>query len=704
MLLERLRARTGVIVFGIMGGLMAAYLVWLVVRAPQSLQLGVINGWVGTAFRLAAGLVCLIGGLRRRPGSYVPLVFGLALIFTAIGNTILTVYSLHGPPPPPPTAADFFGLGFVVLCFAGIGLMAHEDRERLSPRELLDGGIAALGAGAVCAAFVFAHIPRQVGESRLGSAFQLAYPIGFVVLVLIVVGAATVASKRSPVAWVALTAAFALLALGSALGAAVGMTVPTRILTTIQWPAATLLIAASVWADPGAPDPLAARKGIVVWIPALAGGAAIAVLVAATFMRVDHAATALAAAALVLVMLRGISELRQEIAARERTEVSLRASEAGYRRVADEQAALRRVATLVARGARPSEVFAAATDEVGRVLGTDIAWLRRYLPGPAAASIAAFAAGERLPPEEPRPLGGHNIATLVHKTGRPARVQGSDWLLHDGKGQVLPITSGVGVPVVVAGSLWGAMAVASSTEAPLPPDTEARLAAFTELIATAIANAEAHDELSASRARVVASADETRRRIERDLHDGAQQHFVSLALQLRAVQASMPPDQAKLADELGRVATGLKDALADLRELSRGIHPAILAEAGLGPALQALARRSRAPVGLDVRIEDRLPERVEVTAYYIVSEALTNAAKHANATVVHIDVDATHSAVRLAVRDDGVGGADPARGSGLLGLYDRVEAAGGTITIHSPIGEGTELLVELPLRPVPAPD
>ena len=281
-------------------------------------------------------------------------MFGLALIFTATGDTILTVYSLHGPPPPPPTAADFFGLGFIVLCFAGIGLMAHEDRERLSPRELLDGGIAALGAGAVCAAFVFAHIPRQVGETRLGSAFQLAYPIGFVVLVLIVVGAATVASKRSPVAWVALTAAFALLALGSALGAAVGFTVPIRILTTIQWPAATLLIAASVWADPGVPDPLAARKGIVVWIPALAGGAAIAVLVAATFTRVDHAATALAAAALVLVMLRGISELRQEIAARERTEKSLRASEAGYRRVADEQAALRRVATLVAgeRGRR----------------------------------------------------------------------------------------------------------------------------------------------------------------------------------------------------------------------------------------------------------------------------------------------------------------------------------------------------------------
>ena len=705
MVLERLRARPGVIVFGVMGGLIAVYLLWLVVRGTQALQLGVLNGWVGTAFRLAAGVVCVIGGLRRRPGSYVPLVFGLALIFTAIGNTILTLYSLHGPPPPPPTAADFFGLGFIVLCFVGIGLMAREDRERLSPRGLLDGGIAALGAGAVCAAFVLAHVHRQVGESRLGSASELAFAIGFVVLVLIVVGAAAVASERSPVAWVALTAAFALLALGSALGAALGMTLPIRILTTIQWPAATLLIAAAVWADPGVPDPLAARKGVVVWIPALACGAAIAVLVAATFRRVDPAAIALAAAALVLVMLRGISELRQEIAARERTEVSLRASEAGYRRVADEQAALRRVATLVAGGARPSEVFAAVTDEVGRVLGTDVTWLRHYVPGPAAATIAAFAAGQQLPPQKTRPLGGHNIATLVHQTGRPTRVEGSDWLLHDSRGQVLPITSGVGVPVVVEGSLWGAMAVASSiTEAPLPPDTEARLAAFTELVAMAIANAQAHDELSASRARVVASADETRRRIERDLHDGAQQRFVSLALKLRAAQASLPPDQAKLADELDRVATGLSDALDDLREFSRGIHPAILVEAGLARALRALARRSPVPVELDVRIEDPLPERVEVTAYYIVSEALTNAAKHANATVVHVDVHATHSAVRLAVRDDGAGGADPARGSGLLGLRDRVEAAGGTITIHSPVGEGTELLAEIPLQPVPAPD
>ena len=233
----------------------------------------------------------------------------------------------------------------------------------------------------------------------------------------------------------------------------------------------------------------------------------------------------------------------------------------------------------------------------------------------------------------------------------------------------------------------------------MPPDVELELADFTELVATAIANAQARAELMASRSRLVASADETRRKIERDLHDGAQQQFVSVAMQLRTVQASVPPDQAKLVHEIDRVVARLSSALDDLREFSRGIHPAILEEAGLGAALRTLAHRSSVPVGLEMRIENRLPERVEVTAYYIVSEALTNAAKHANATMAHVDVDVdvTHTAVRLAVRDDGVGGADPARGSGLLGICDRVEAAGGTIAIRSPVGEGTELLAELPL-------
>jgi signal transduction histidine kinase len=697
--------RTGAIVFGVMGGLVAAYLVWLLVRGPQIPNSGWINGWVLDAFFLATGVVCVIGGLRRRPGSYVPLVFASALICWGLSSTVLTVYALHGPPPPPPTLADPLGFGFIGLCFVGIGLLAREDREWLSPRVLLDGGIAALGAGAVCAAFLLAHLPKEEGQSALGFAIELAYPISFLVLVLVVVGAATVASQRSRRAWAALTAGFALLVAPSVLHAVTGSfrSDAFKIVFLVAWPAATLLLAASMWVDPGVPDPLAARKGIVVWIPALACAAAIAVLLAGTLTPINRAATALATGALFLVMLRGISELRREITARERTEVSLRASEAGYHRVADEQAALRRVATLVARGARPSEVFAAATDEVGRVLNTDVTLLRRYLPGPAAASVAGFAAGQPLSHEEPRPLGGHNITTMVYETGRTARVNDSDWLLHGPDGRVIPMTSGVGAPVVVEGSLWGVMAVGSSSE-PLPPSTEARLDAFTELIATAIANAQAHDELSASRSRVVASADETRRRIERDLHDGAQQQFVSIALQLRSIQASVPSEQVKLAEELDRVCGELSEALHRLQEFARGIHPAILTQAGLGPALRALARRSPVPVRLDVRTTDRVPEKVEATAYYIVSEALTNAAKHANATMVHVGVDTTDGVVRLAVRDEGAGGADPARGSGLLGLRDRVHAAGGTITVHSPIGEGTELLAELPLRPALASD
>jgi signal transduction histidine kinase len=686
-----------VVVFGVMGALLAFYLAWLVVRAPQSLQSGWINGWVGTAFRLAAAVICVIGGLRRRPGSDVALVFGLALIFTAIGNTILTLYSLHGPPPPPPTAADFFGLGFIVLCFVGIRLMAREDRERLSPRALLDGGIVALGAGAVCAAFVLAHVPRQAGESTLGSAFQLAYPIGFVVLVLIVVGAAAVASQRSRAAWVALTAAFALLALGSALGAAAGQTDPVRVLTQIQWPLATLLVAASMWADPGVPDPQAPRRGTVVWLPAVASGAAIATLLTATVRRVDHAATALAAAALVLVMVRAYSELRHETWARVRTEESLWASEAEYRRVADEQAALRRVATLVARGAPPSEVFATATEEVGRLLGADVTWLRRYLPGPAAAPVAAFAAGKSLPLDDPRPLGGNNIATLVFKTGQPARVQGSDWLLHDWDGELLPITSGAGAPVVVEGSLWGVMAVASSTGGSLPPGTEGRLADFTDLIATAIANVEAHDQLTASRARIVAAADAARQRIERDLHDAAQQQVVSLALKLRAAQAELPPgDLADKFDDFIARATAILD---EIREIARGIHPAALERGGLDLALKMLARRSLVPVRLDVEIDRRLPEQVEFAAYYCVAEALTNAAKHADATVIEVTAEADKETLRVTVRDDGKGGANLRGGTGLLGITDRVEATGGRVSLDSRAGAGTTVTITLPYCP-----
>jgi signal transduction histidine kinase len=244
------------------------------------------------------------------------------------------------------------------------------------------------------------------------------------------------------------------------------------------------------------------------------------------------------------------------------------------------------------------------------------------------------------------------------------------------------------------------MGVASSGEHPLPADTEARLASFTELLATAIANAESRAELNASRVRIVAAGDKMRRRIERDLHDGAQQQLVSLMLELRKAEATQTCGECHQREYLVRTGQVLADVLDGLQEISRGIHPAILSKGGLGPALKALSRRSAVPVELVVRAESRLPGFVEVAAYYVASEALTNAAKHASASVVAIELDAQEAMLQLEVRDDGVGGADPSMGSGLVGLADRIQALGGRFEVISPVGKGTTILIMVPVESV----
>jgi signal transduction histidine kinase len=294
------------------------------------------------------------------------------------------------------------------------------------------------------------------------------------------------------------------------------------------------------------------------------------------------------------------------------------------------------------------------------------------------------------------PLHPSMVTALVRRTGQPARTDTypTSSPLAD-EARRLGVRSTVGCPITVEGRLWGLIGVSSSRPEPLPAYTEARLTGFAELAATAIANAEARAELTASRARIVATTDQARRRIERDLHDGAQQRLVSVALRLRTAAAAIPPEE-EVQQELAGIGSELDDVLADLRELSRGIHPAILSEGGLGPALRTLARRSSVPVELQVGTKGRLPERIEVAAYYVVAEALANVAKHAGASVVQVDVDADDGLLRLAIRDDGVGGADPARGSGLVGLKDRVETTGGTLRVESRRGQGTRLLVELP--------
>jgi predicted ATPase/signal transduction histidine kinase len=369
--------------------------------------------------------------------------------------------------------------------------------------------------------------------------------------------------------------------------------------------------------------------------------------------------------------------------------------------VAQEQAALRRVATLVARAASPQQVFAAVAEEAGRLLGADVTGMSRYDPDGTAAAVGGW---NRAGDDRPFPigtsvrLGGRNVLTLVSQTGRPARLDH----VADASGEPAAAArargfgSVVGAPISVEGRLWGAMMVISKSDQPLPAATEARLTAFTELVATAIANAQVKTEVTASRARIVAAADETRRRIERDLHDGVQQRLVTQSLLLANIRERVPADVRADVDE---VRDDLAATRQELRDLCQGVHPAVLLEVGLVAAIRTLARRSPLPVRVHARVGARLPGSCAVTAYYVAAEAFTNAAKHAHASAVDILIEADDGTLTVQVSDDGDGGADASRGSGLTGLRDRVEAVGGSMSLDSAAGAGTVLTARLPVDP-----
>jgi signal transduction histidine kinase/putative methionine-R-sulfoxide reductase with GAF domain len=374
-------------------------------------------------------------------------------------------------------------------------------------------------------------------------------------------------------------------------------------------------------------------------------------------------------------------------------------------RLAGGQAALRRVATLVARGAETGEVFAAVAREVSQVMHLPVAAVQRYEDDGTTTVTAAWS--DRPHPFQPGtrwPYHASGLAAQVRQTGRAGRVE--DYSRRRGAfaalARELGLHSVAGAPIIVDGAVWGLVTIAS-TDGPLPDRTEDRLAEFTGLVGTAIANTQSRTELSASRARIVAAADETRRRLERDLHDGIQQRLVSLALKARTIETMTPRPADEVQGELSLLADGLRTVMYELREISHGIHPAILSESGLGPALEALARRSAVPVELDLHLGPRLGQHVEAAGYYIASEAITNVAKHAQASVIEVRVDGCDGALTLSVSDDGVGGADLSRGSGIIGLKDRVEALGGTISVLSPPGRGTALHVQLPADPKAAP-
>jgi PAS domain S-box-containing protein len=369
-------------------------------------------------------------------------------------------------------------------------------------------------------------------------------------------------------------------------------------------------------------------------------------------------------------------------------------------RLASEQRALRRVATLVAAEVSPERVFMAVSEECARVLQVNSSAVMRYGDDGTATIVArhnrdnvdVLQIGERLDARESSAIG------RVLRTGAPARID--DWGGVVRGGEIAEAIFRVGyrssaaAPIVVAGALWGAVAITS--EDPLPEDTEDRLGAFCELVSLAVASAQARADLIASRARLVEAGDEQRRRLERNLHDGAQQHLVSVAVKLRVARTQLEAKPAITARLLDEALHELGAGLQELREIARGLHPAILGEHGLGRALEVLADRLPVTVDIDV-LTERLPSHIEATAYYIVSEALTNVAKHAGADAARVSVRRDGNMLRCGISDDGRGGADASRGSGIVGLRDRAEAAGGTLTVVSPRGRGTVVTAALPL-------
>ncbi len=368
-----------------------------------------------------------------------------------------------------------------------------------------------------------------------------------------------------------------------------------------------------------------------------------------------------------------------------------------------EQAALRRVATMVAASTPAPALIGQVCEELGELLAVKSTDMIRFEDGRVATVVGswtgnetpAFPIGERITVE------GESVTAKLFRSGRPERVD--DYNEVEGelaeRLREFGIRSVVGAPIYVAGRLWGALMASSELANAFPAGTEARIGSFAELVTAALANVDAREQLAASRARIVEAADAARRRIERDLHDGAQQRLVSLALSLRLLESSLEPGSTATRD-LAAARTELELALEELRELARGIHPSILVDRGLEAALAALAGRATTPVELDVDACADLPLSVQTTAYFVVAEALTNAAKHADSDRIEVRVARDGAHATIEVRDEGGGGVDPARGSGLSGLADRVSALGGTLEIESPVGVGTTIRARIPAAAV----
>jgi signal transduction histidine kinase len=370
-----------------------------------------------------------------------------------------------------------------------------------------------------------------------------------------------------------------------------------------------------------------------------------------------------------------------------------------FQALLDEQAALRRVAVLVARDPEPQEVFDCVCEELATMLGIEGTNLTRFEDDGTQTVLAGWSVnGTPIFPVGPGvPLEGNATVAKVSRSGRPERVD--DYSTVDGelaeRIRAAGIASSVAAPITVAGRLWGAIVATTGQPNSFRQGTEQRLAGFAELVANALANADAREQLARSRRRIVQATDAERRRLERNLHDGAQQRLVSLALILREAESKLDEDIDAARWRLAEAREELTLAIDELRELARGIHPAVLTDRGLRVAVESLARRAPVPVRIEELPEPRLPQPIEAAVYYLVAEALTNAARHAQASEVTVRVAQNGKLVTAEVADDGVGGAQ--EGTGLCGLRDRFEALRGTLTVDSPARSGTVVRGQIPL-------
>jgi signal transduction histidine kinase len=368
-------------------------------------------------------------------------------------------------------------------------------------------------------------------------------------------------------------------------------------------------------------------------------------------------------------------------------------------RLVREHAALRRVATLVAREPSPTEVFAVVTREAGMLLGARMTGLLRVESPQTAVIVAGWSRDAASVPVGSRgSLDGRGLVGRIVRTGRPVRLEDYDEVGGEVAAQMrrIGVRSAVAGPIVLGGRIWGALSAAWPQGEPMPEGAEDRVAAFAELVSYAIENAETRQELAASRARIVEAADEQRRRVVRDLHDGAQQRLVHavMTLQLAHSRGDAPPELDRL---IGEALEDTRAAIDELRELAHGIHPALLTHRGLAAAVEALADRAPLPVHVEIP-EQRYPISVESAAYFVAAEALTNVVKYANASIARVTATDSADSLVLAVEDDGVGGATPLPGSGLSGLQDRVVALAGTLVVDSSPGAGTRIRAEIPLQ------